>query len=119
MFLEMLQPAMVQAKRTGCGKQVLSIDKKMHRFDPYHNGNMAANMPFSQNSYHNGMPIQFQNSHFASNYNSAATTPPPPLTADTRSLQSSGVPSINGDAVEGAASSRKGSEHRLEMGLVR
>lgn len=49
---------------------------------------------------------------FASNYGSVANTPPP-LTADTQSLQSSTIPSINGDTVEGAhsmAMSRNGSE---------
>ncbi|SMR46475.1 unnamed protein product [Zymoseptoria tritici ST99CH_1E4] len=124
LFLEVLQPAMIQAKRTGCGKQVLSIDKKMHRFDPYHSHNLANNMPFDRNGYpmdngyQMGVPIAMPQHQFASNYNSAATTPPP-LTADTRSLQSSGVPSINGDTMEGASSSRKGSDQGFEAGLVR
>lgn len=47
---------------------------------------------------------------YGSHYASVANTPPP-LTADTQSLQSSAIPSINGDAVEGAHSvSRKGSD---------
>jgi len=47
---------------------------------------------------------------YASHYTSVANTPPP-LTADTQSLQSSAIPSINGDTVEGAQSaSRKGSD---------
>jgi hypothetical protein len=47
---------------------------------------------------------------YGSHYASVANTPPP-LTADTQSLQSSTIPSVNGDAVEGAQSlSRKGSD---------
>ena len=42
------------------------------------------------------------------------TPPPPPLTADTRSLQTSSVGSVNGDALEGATSSRKGSVQHIE-----
>ena len=108
-FLELLHPAVTQAKRTGCGKQVLSIEKKMHRFPAFRNG------PTSVGAYNPGpyqMPLPTP--PFASSYGSAATTPPPALTADTQSLQSSAIPSINGDAVEGAlgliAGSRKGSE---------
>ena len=40
---------------------------------------------------------------YGSHYASVANTPPP-LTADTQSLQSSTIPSINGNAVEGAQS---------------
>lgn len=40
---------------------------------------------------------------YGSHYASVADTPPP-LTADTQSLQSSTIPSVNGDAVEGAQS---------------
>jgi hypothetical protein len=40
---------------------------------------------------------------YGSHYASVANTPPP-LTADTQSLQSSTIPSVNGDAVEGAQS---------------
>lgn len=47
---------------------------------------------------------------YGSHYASVANTPPP-LTADTQSLQSSTIPSVNGDAVEGAQSfSRKESD---------
>lgn len=108
-----LMPAMTQAKRNGCcGKQLMSIEKKMHRFNSYRHGSMSSNggvrvsIPFQ-------MPMPTP--PYATRYNSAATTPPP-LTADTQSLQSSGLPSVNGDAVEGAAASRKGSEPSSEQG---
>ncbi|KAL1306450.1 hypothetical protein AAFC00_005148 [Neodothiora populina] len=87
-FMSLLQPEMAKAKRLGCGKQVMSIEKKMHRFAPY--GSLHA-------------PVAYQ-SHSIS----AATTPPP-LTSDTRSVQTSSVASVNGDATEGAPASRKGS----------
>ena len=97
---------MAQAKRTGCGKQVLSIEKKMHRFPAFRNG------PANVGAYNTCVYLPpLPPPTFNSNIHSAATTPPPPLTADTQSLQSSAIPSINGDAVEGAAvGSRKGSE---------
>lgn len=104
-FLDLLQPAMTQAKRTGCGKQVLSIEKKMHKFPSLRSGlgNVGS---FNPGTYQLPLPTP----PFASYHGSAATTPPP-LTADTQSLQSSAIPSINGDAVEGAAvGSQKGSE---------
>lgn len=104
-FLDLLQPAMAQAKRTGCGKQVLSIEKKMQKFATFRN-NLGNAGPFNAGMYQLPLPTP----PFASYHGSAATTPPP-LTADTQSLQSSAIPSINGDAVEGAAAgSRKGSE---------
>ena len=104
-FLDLLQPAMTHAKRTGAGKQTLSIEKKMHRFPAYRNGS-ANGGAFNPNAYQLPLPML----PFTSNYGSAATTPPL-LTADTQSLQSSAVQSINGDTVEGAAiGSRKGSE---------
>ena len=37
----------------------------------------------------------------STSHTSAATTPPP-LTSDTRSVQTSSVASVNGDAIEGA-----------------
>jgi hypothetical protein len=92
-FIEILQPELIKAKRTGCGKQVAAIEKRTQRSDeqdvPVH-GNDFGNHSISQN----------------------ATPPPPPLTADQRSLQTSSAGSVNGDALEGATSSRKGSvEH--------
>jgi len=104
-FLDLLQPAISQAKRTGCGKQVISIEKKMHRF-PHFRGSQHSGS-WSPHAHQFPLPTP----PFASNFHSAANTPPP-LTADTQSLQSSLVPSINGDTVEGAAAfgSRKGSE---------
>lgn len=106
-FVEMLWPAVTQAKRTGCGKQVMAIEKKMHKFQPHRNG-LANNNTFHGHAGNYQLPIPTP--PYASNYGSAATTPPP-LTADSRSLQSSRIPSISGDAVEGAAIvSRKGSD---------
>ncbi|KAF2168021.1 hypothetical protein M409DRAFT_53355 [Zasmidium cellare ATCC 36951] len=115
-FVDLLQPAMVQTKRNGCGKQVLSIDKKMHRFDSYRTGGAPiGTTPFNRN----GFQLQMPTPPFASNYTSAATTPPP-LTADTQSLQSSGIPSVNGDTVEGATlMSRKGSEPSPDTAIQR
>ena len=56
---------------------------------------------------------------FSSHYASVANTPPP-LTSDTQSLQSSAIPSVNGDAVEGAQSlARKGSDPAGDAGLLR
>lgn len=104
-FMTILQPEMAKAKRTGCGKQVLSIEKKMHR-DHYGNGVQAG---------HNYLPMPTP--PFASGFGSAATTPPP-LTADTQSLRSSTIPSVNGDAVEGAPSSRKGSDPSSHNSLM-
>lgn len=104
-FHELLQPAMTQAKRTGCGKQVLSIEKKMQRFPPFR-GSISNPGPFNTGVYQLPLPTP----PFVSYHGSAANTPPP-LTADTQSLQSSAIPSINGDTVEGAAiGCRKGSE---------
>ncbi|RMY75424.1 hypothetical protein D0863_02626 [Hortaea werneckii] len=107
-FVELLQPAVNQAKRTGCGKQLMSVEKKMHRLPPRWNG------PAPPASYgHNPYQLPLPTPPFASHYASATTTPPP-LTSDTQSLQSSAIPSINGDAVEGADCSRKGSEPSSE-----
>ncbi|EME48060.1 hypothetical protein DOTSEDRAFT_69859 [Dothistroma septosporum NZE10] len=110
MFYDIVQPAIAHAKRTGCGKQILSIDKRMHKFDSLRNGSVSsatggaiahprdARLPFSM---HYSTP-------FASTYTSAANTPPP-MIADTP--QSSIVPSVNGDAVEGAMNkNRQGSD---------
>lgn len=131
-LMEHLQPEMARAKKMGCGKQAISvrftvvdpllrqqlrqmhssaspaasstrhadpscfqIEKKMHRFGPP--GYMQMHIPMS----------------FGSHSVSTDTTPPP-LTADMRSLQTSSLPSINGDAVGGAANSRKGSEPSSE-----
>lgn len=103
-FVDVLQPAMNQAKRTGCGKQTMSIEKKMHRLPPRWGGQSNGN------AYnHGGYQLPLPTPPFASHYGSAATTPPP-LTADTQSLQSSTIPSINGDTIEGADRNRKGSE---------
>ena len=108
MFLDLLQPAMTQAKRTGCGKQTQSIEKKMDRYmrPTWRNGSTNG---FHSNHGHNPYQLALPTPPFASNYHSAANTPPP-LTADTQSLLSSAIPSINGDAVEGADRSRKSSE---------
>ncbi|KAH0144140.1 putative Pumilio like protein, partial [Aureobasidium melanogenum] len=92
-FIDILQPELAKAKRTGCGKQVTAIEKRMQR-------------PCDQSL----LPHQ---AVFGSRTISQNTTPPPPpLTADQRSLQTSSVGSVNGDTLEGATSSRKGSvEH--------
>ena len=77
---------------------ILQIEKKMHRF--------------SLPAYNN-----MHNDSSTTSYNPSAN-PTPPLTSDTRSLRTSYPPSINGDAVEGAPSSRKGSEPSSERGFA-
>ncbi|KAK3672845.1 mRNA binding protein puf3 [Recurvomyces mirabilis] len=124
-FVEILQPAMSQAKRTGCGKQVQSIEKKMERFARLPRWNTGySNHTHGQHNGHNHdhygtMHLSLPPPLFASTFASAANTPPP-LTADTQSLQSSGLPSINGDAVEGAVAERmrkgSGQEHDGRFG---
>ncbi|QIX01527.1 hypothetical protein AMS68_007044 [Peltaster fructicola] len=94
-----LQPAMAHTKRTGCGKQVVSIEKKMARCEGLVHHSATYGLPVQ--------PVAFQ-----SNYGSVSNTPA--LTADSRSMQSSGLPSVNGDAVEGATMSRKNSEAPVE-----
>ncbi|KAK4550587.1 hypothetical protein LTR36_000166 [Oleoguttula mirabilis] len=102
-FVDLLHPAVSQAKRTGCGKQLMSVERKMHRTPPQWAGQTNGHA-YNHGPYQMPLPTP----PFASHYGSAATTPPP-LTADTQSLQSSKMPSINGDAVEGADRNRKGS----------
>ena len=110
MFYEVVQPAVAHAKRTGCGKQILSIDKRMHKFDSLRNGSVSS---ATGGALSNGRDVRppfamHYSTPFASSFTSAANTPPP-LIADTP--QSSIVPSVNGDAVEGAINkSRQGSE---------
>ncbi|KAK6403693.1 mRNA binding protein puf3, partial [Oleoguttula sp. CCFEE 5521] len=94
-FHQHLQPAINDAKRSGCGKQLISIEKKMQDRLPYLHANSQPH-----HSMMLGIP-QHPHTPFGSRYGSAANTPPP-LTADTQSLQSSGLPSVNGDTVEGA-----------------
>lgn len=73
------------------------IESRMRRF--VHTGHQQ----YQQQAFTLGIP-------YGSHYASVANTPPP-LTADTQSLQSSTIPSVNGDAVEGAQSfSRKESD---------
>ncbi|KAK3638517.1 mRNA binding protein puf3 [Elasticomyces elasticus] len=120
MFHDLLLPAMAQAKRTGCGKQTQSIEKKMDRWSGrpawrsgiVTNGN---NNDYHHQHHHNQYQLPLPTPPFASNFTSAANTPPP-LTADTQSLMSSGLPSINGDAVEGANRGRHGSDQSQHDG---
>ena len=101
-FIEVLQPALSQAKRTGCGKQVLSIEKRMHRF-PHFRGGPPNGGTMNVEMYRLPVPASFPAS--------TATTPPPLIRDEPPSIQSSNLPSIDGDAVEGAAfCSRKGSQ---------
>lgn len=92
-FMSTLQPEMNRAKRSGCGKQVMAIEKKMHRPSTY--GSLPVSHPFGRQTI------------------STATTPPP-LTSDTRSIQTSSAASIDGDTMEGALASRKGSVQSIE-----
>ncbi|KAK5172610.1 mRNA binding protein puf3 [Saxophila tyrrhenica] len=107
-FLTELQPAINTAKRTGCGKQVLSIEKKMHRYSPpFRNSNSGPHGNGGGGFYQLPLPTP----PFASFANSATNTLPPPplpLTSDTRSLMSEAVGSGGGDAVEGAPEGFRG-----------
>lgn len=110
-FVDLLHPAMQVSKRTGAGKQVLSIEKKMHRYDSYRHGGPPAVAAFNRNTFQ--MPLAAPT--FAGDYNSATNTPPL-FTADTQPLHNSGLPGISYDAVEGATVSRKGSEQSAGTG---
>jgi hypothetical protein len=116
-FMELLQPAVTQAKRTGCGKQMLSIEKKLH--NRVATVRWGANNNASNNfGNHGGYGLQLPTPPFVSQYGSAAPTPPP-MIAET-SLQSSNLPGVNGDAVEGAdRASRKGSEALSDLNNYR
>lgn len=113
LLIENLQPEMNKAKRSGCGKQVVSvsctcysgtitlltaisqIEKRMHRFAPSSNHGMQYALPYSGRNGNGGSSSSFA--------------------ADAKPFQSAASPSINGDAVAGAANSRKGSEPRSEQ----
>ncbi|KAK5014420.1 mRNA binding protein puf3, partial [Cryomyces antarcticus] len=84
LFMQMLQPDMVKAKRTASGKQVQAIEKKMHRFD------------FQSTYCHVSLP-----SPPASSENISTATTPPPLTSDVQSPESSSHASTNGDSIDG------------------
>ena len=100
-FVDLLQPALAHAKRTGCGKQVLSIEKKMHRFPPCRGGHPNG-ATYNGQMYRLPLPASFP---------ASTANTPPPLTNDQPSLQNSNLSTIDGDAVEGAPyCSRKGSQ---------
>jgi len=104
-FVELLQPAVSQAKRTGCGKQMLSIEKKIHRLPTRWNSGLATN-----GFGHVNNPPQLSPPPFAIQYGPAATTPSPVPTADTQSLQSSAIRSTNSEAAEGRNRCREDSD---------
>ena len=55
-FLEYLEPAVSQAKRTGCGKQIQSVERKMERFS---RGSGRQNLPPPSHTAHTGQhPFQ-------------------------------------------------------------
>ncbi|KAK4984214.1 mRNA binding protein puf3 [Elasticomyces elasticus] len=121
-FMSILQQEMARAKRTGCGKQVLSIEKRMHRYAalpspsaPYTHGYNSQHQQHQQqhpqnqhqhlhrplqNSQHN--PQQMSQQQNTNADVSIAPTPPPPSLTPGTSLQNSSLPSVDGDAVEGA-----------------
>lgn len=103
-FVDVLQTAMNQAKRTGCGKQVLAIDKKMHRFPSYRNAGMGTGLP----QFHHEPQYQTQMypPPFANNYTLPASAVAPSAT-DMQDLQRSGMSNLNGDTVEGASMNEK------------
>ena len=121
-FTSHLQVAIAQAKRHGCGKQIAAVSR-ITSLAPY---DLTDVRQIESRMRRFIQPIQLHQQPaftlaipYASHYASVANTPPP-LTADTQSLQSSAIPSINGDAVEGAQSaSRKGSDPPGSSGLLR
>lgn len=109
-FHQHLQPAISHAKRTGCGKQLISVRSHAHwRYKASQLTDMQIEKKMQERFMYlpqrpsHSMMLAVPHAPYASNYGSVANTPPP-LTADTQSLQSSGLPSINGDTVEGAQS---------------
>ncbi|GAB7365706.1 hypothetical protein MBLNU230_g7044t1 [Neophaeotheca triangularis] len=154
-FLQDLQQAMNMAKRTGCGKQVVAIEKKMHEFrykllspasqsqypQSQQQQQQQQHQVQSQHQHRQQLQLQWQHGHHPGGNrhgHGQGELPPnghgqqqrtlcaPPLRfqqqqgfagfAAEPGAVSAGfgldkVPSINGDAVEGAATgSRKGSE---------
>lgn len=83
-FLEYLQPEMIKAKRIISGKQVLSVEKKMHRFERF---DIVPDMA-QRNS--------ISSVAMSTDISAAAT----PLTSDAQSPQSSSLPSTNTSAVD-------------------
>ncbi|KAK0886748.1 mRNA binding protein puf3 [Friedmanniomyces endolithicus] len=145
-FIDLLQPAMTQAKRAGAGKQTQSIEKKMDRYmRPLHrhvnvngvnNGSNNGTPSFNKPNYppaphhHQSHPHHLNHPHshphahqqnhnaqyhlappsaprspFPSPFTSSSANTPPPssLAAGGQSLLGSGVQSLSGDTVEGAA----------------
>lgn len=107
-FTNHLAVAIALAKRHGCGKQIAAIESRMRRFGiPAHQQRQPA-------SFGIAMPAP-DGSHYTS-----VTNTPALLTPDSQSLQASTVPSVNGDAVEGAQNSgRKESEPALDPKMRR
>lgn len=98
---------MFKAKRAIAGKQVLSVEKKMHRFDDnkkFDSPNGSSRMSFNETSLNSdraGITNPFAASPTARSVDiSAAATPPPPLTADGQSLRSDSIPSTAMSAVD-------------------
>lgn len=81
-FVSILKPEMDRAKKVISGKQVLSVEKKMHRFE-------------RKDSV--SSPTAHRNS-IGSATDLSATTPP--LTSDAQSPQSSSLPSANTSTVD-------------------
>ncbi|GAB7345173.1 hypothetical protein MBLNU457_3556t2 [Dothideomycetes sp. NU457] len=98
LLLEHLQPELRGARNTNCGKQVMAIEKKMHRYGP------------------RGYALHCQHRIGSCSHLTGSATPS--LTTDSRSVQTSYPPSYNGDATEGATNSRKGSEPSSEASVT-
>ncbi|KAF2097494.1 ARM repeat-containing protein [Rhizodiscina lignyota] len=92
-FVDALAPEMFKAKRCITGKQILAVERKMHRFDKKNDSPLGIPARLSAS---NGAP-----SPATPNMDiSAAATPPPPLTADAQSLRSDSIPSTTMSAVD-------------------
>lgn len=97
LLVEALQPEMFKAKRAIAGKQVLSVEKKMHRFDDNKKFDSPQNGASSRMSFNT---TSTTSPTTRSVDISAAATPPPPLTADAQSLRSDSIPSTAISAVD-------------------
>ncbi|WPH04252.1 Hypothetical protein R9X50_00714100 [Acrodontium crateriforme] len=116
-FVELLQPAVNQAKRTGCGKQILSIEKKMHRFSTYRpNGTSMTTTLNGQSQSQQAQSLSMSSLPFTSQLGQSSLHSLPPRSTAQQHFQSSSTsPSVNSDTVNGAtAHSRKNSKQSVE-----
>ena len=88
-------PELFKAKRQIAGKQVLAVEKKMHRFDKKFDSPLEVPSRLAASTSSAATSPGTPNMDI-----SAAATPPPPLTADAQSLRSDSIPSTTMSAVD-------------------